>query len=61
MTIDSPNATGVGGFVADVADDEGLLNKYLTATATDASGNTSEFAQCVKFTDHIFVDGFEVQ
>lgn len=60
MTIASPSATGVGGFVANVADSEGLLNRYLTATATDAFGNTSEFGNCVRFTDRIFADGFEV-
>jgi parallel beta-helix repeat protein len=59
MTIVSPSATGIGGFVVNVADSEGLLNRYLTATATDAFGNTSEFGNCVRFTDRIFADGFE--
>ena len=35
------------------------LGQFLTATATDAAGSTSEFSACFEITNRIFTDGFE--
>ncbi len=47
-------------FAASIANATGLTGSVITATATDADGNTSEFSACQAYQDDvIFADGFE--
>ena len=58
-----PNMPGqqTVAFTATVQLASGTLGGWISATATDSSGNTSEFSACVPYdsSDVIFADGFE--
>lgn len=49
-------------FEASLFPAQSLVGQFLTATARDAAGNTSEFSECVAYVaiDDIFRDGFEL-
>jgi hypothetical protein len=66
--VDNGVTNGVGAFQIPVRSDISLAGQYLSATATDADGNSSEFSippgtsACVQYqalADAIFHDGFE--
>lgn len=52
---------GSASFTAAIASTSDLDDQYITATARDTAGNTSEFsAEAIyQFTDLIFADGFD--
>ena len=54
------NGQGTGSFKVDVVAPFIAGFTHITATATDASGDTSEFSQCFNYTnDQIFGNGFD--
>ena len=55
-----PPMNGSGAFEVELTSPVGLYGKWISATATDSSGNSSELSACVAYTcDVIFRHGFE--